>query len=95
MERVFKRPADGGGQIRWNFFQHRSEPGIWCAVPVDYAVPSFLCSDQWRFNSGDRVLRGFEPTLRPRVAMHGARLNGFFVFHRLSSATPGRSTRRS
>jgi hypothetical protein len=64
----------------WNFFRRAQEPDLWCAVPINKSVPSFLLSGAWRFG-GHRIRpAGF----RADAAHHADALSGFYLFHHLS-----------
>lgn len=66
----------------WNFFAHAREDGLWCAVPQAAPLPRFLLAGSWSFRAGGQPFYACAPHyLEPRVALHGARLNGFYLYH--------------
>ncbi len=78
----------------WNMFKRREEGEIWCAVPADAEVPRFLFSGEWDFSGQHpepRPLPGFQRS----IAHQSVRMNGFYLFQRLSpSAVPPQAGHR-
>jgi hypothetical protein len=80
---VSTRPANEwleASGCTYNVFRHRTKPELFCAVPVDQPVPSFIMREQWAFN---RSLHPSDPCpsgFRPQAAQDGARFNGFYLF---------------
>ena len=67
--------------IAFNLFKRRRTPDLYCAVPEDVAVPSFVASENWEFDGrADRART--PPGFNPRVARIASRMNGFYVFQR-------------
>src|SRR3954468_621466 len=62
-----------------NLFRREEKPDLYCAVPEDRAVPTFLRGDNWAFVgriSNAAALPGFQE----EQARSGVRLNGFYLF---------------
>ena len=77
----------------YTLFQHEDKPDLYCAVPEDRAVPTFLRGDHWAFVgriSEAAALPGFQE----EQARSGVRLNGFYLFmaHHSGFATGVRSS---
>ena len=64
----------------YNVFQHKTEPELFCAVPVDQPVPAFIMWEQWAFNQSLHPLDPCPPGFHPQAAQDGARFNGFYLF---------------
>jgi hypothetical protein len=63
----------------YNLFQREDKPDLYCAVPEDRAVPTFLRADHWMFVgriTKAAALAGFQE----EQARSGVRLNGFYLF---------------
>ncbi len=70
----------------FNLFRNRLRPMIICAVPEHSPIPSFINSDDWRF---DQVLRPADVTpvgFRSRTAQAGARFNSYYLFQTTAAA---------
>lgn len=67
-------------RLAYNLFRRRNEPDLYCAVPEDHPVPSFISGEAWDFggtlDSPVTTLRGFDP----QAARHGVRLTGYYLF---------------
>jgi len=65
--------------LTFNLFQHKDEPGLYCAVPEDRPVPAFLTGDEWGYadTMDAKALSGFDAT----VASASAKASGFYLFH--------------
>ena len=91
IELVLARPASGHRQPSptYTLFRREDKPDLYCAVPEDQSVPTFLRSAHWAI-----VGRITEATALPgfqeEQARSGVRLNGFYLFmahrSRLSTA---------
>ena len=68
---------------QWNRFRRRNE-GLWCAVPVDAAVPSFLFSGAWDYRDRHPEKQAIPDYCRG-VAQQSARINGFYLFQSISA----------
>ncbi len=68
---------------QWNMFSRRDE-GLWCAVPIDAAVPPFLFSGAWDYRERHPEKRAIPGYLRG-VAQQSVRINGFYIFQTLSA----------
>ena len=66
-------------------FKRREEGELWCAVPADTAVPRFLFSGEWDF-SGQHAEQRALPGFQRAVALQSVRMNGFYLFQKLSQA---------
>lgn len=67
-------------QPAYNLFRRREEPQLYCAVPEDYPVPSFIIGEAWDF--GGRLDNA---TVSPfgfdaQAARHGSALTGYYLF---------------
>lgn len=69
----------------WNMFKRREEGELWCAVPAETAVPRFLFSGEWDF-SGQHAEQRSLPGFQRAVALQSVRMNGFYLFQKLSKA---------
>ena len=67
--------------VSYNIFC-RPESDVYCAVPEDRPVPSFLLDGAWRFLG--KVEDGAAGAL-PRSARVAVRFNGFYIFHPFES----------
>src|SRR5919112_1428897 len=84
MERIDVIPARS--PLRWrepkpsyNLFRREDKPDLYCAVPEDHAVPTFLRGDHWAF-VGRITEAAALPGFRGDLANSGVRLNGFYLF---------------
>lgn len=77
-----RRDPNGAPSARltYNLFRRRMEPELFCAVPEDVPVPSFIGGGAWDF--GGRLVeeatapRGFDAG----AARQSIALNSFYVF---------------
>jgi hypothetical protein len=82
----------------YNLFRNRQRPQLFCAVPEDHPVPSFIEAEAWSF---ERVLRNQDVAplgFHDRAARAGVRYNGFYLFHAISreaSIVPSALPRRA
>jgi hypothetical protein len=77
----------------YTLFRRADKPDLYCAVPEDRAVPTFLRGDHWAFVgriSEAEALPGFQE----EQARSGVRLNGFYLFmaHHTAFAVGARSS---
>ena len=68
----------------YNFFRHRDEQHLICAVPEDGAIPGFITDKSWQL-----AHKVADPAAAPigfdkRAATQGMRLNGFYLFQNFS-----------
>ena len=63
----------------YNLFQHEDKPDLYCAVPEDRAVPTFLRGGHWAF-VGRITKAAALPGYQEEQARSGVRLNGFYLF---------------
>ena len=63
----------------YNLFRRKGEADLYCAVPADRAVPSFITKETWAFAQSLEleVLSGFDAT----AAEASVKANGFYLFH--------------
>ncbi len=63
----------------YNLFRRKDEADLYCAVPEDIAVPSFVTQETWEFAKSLEleVLSGFDAT----AAEASVQANGFYLFH--------------
>jgi len=66
----------------YNLFRRKGEADLYCAVPQDVPVPSFVTADEWEYACPVDVetLSGFDT----RAAQTSAAVNGFYLFHSAS-----------
>ena len=66
--------------LAFNLFRRKCLSDLYCAVPEDYAVPSFINPSDWEFggkvDETRRSPRGFDP----KAAAATVRYNGFYLF---------------
>ncbi|ACL57755.1 hypothetical protein [Methylobacterium nodulans] len=63
----------------YNLFRLKDPSGLVCAVPEDYAVPSFVTGSRWVFDGkldGSAHPLGFDRA----AAATAVRFNGFYLF---------------
>lgn len=75
---IYEPQGDAEGRS-WNFFRRSDEPDLWCAVPAERSVPTFLLSGAWQFGGHRTRPAGF----RPSAAVEAATLSGFYLFQHL------------
>ncbi len=68
---------------QWNMFRRRDEE-LWCAVPIDAAVPEFLFSGAWDYRNRHPEKQAI-PGYRRGVAQQSVQINGFYIFQLLSA----------
>jgi len=76
----------------YNLFSRNDAPDLYCAIPQDRPVPSFIdCNWQFKgsFDRSQRAPHGFIPT----VASASVRMNGYYVFMRYDSAPSSEGNR--
>jgi hypothetical protein len=63
----------------YNLFRRKGEADLYCAVPQDVPVPSFVTADEWEYARplDIETLSGFDAT----AARTSAATNGFYLFH--------------
>lgn len=79
-------------ECAYNFFRNNQRPKLFCAVPEDHPIPSFIGAEAWSF---ERVLRSQDvapPGFHDRAARAGVRYNGFYLFQITARAISGRQT---
>jgi len=97
MERIHvtsARPSLARGPSpTYNLFRREDKPDLYCAVPQDQAVPSFLRGDHWAF-VGTITKAATLPGFQEEQARSGIRLNGFYLFmaHQTGFAIGARSS---
>jgi hypothetical protein len=87
-------PADIDQALRgWLLFRHKAEPHLWCAVVHGHVLPDFLLTGAWQHHSREAaaLLIG---SFRQACAIHGAALNGFYLFQAITRG-PGRPAQRA
>jgi hypothetical protein len=74
-----KRRPIAAIELRYNLFRHKSQPGLCCAAPEHYPVPSFVTGEQWDFEGawGGPIS---PPGLKPPAAEPGLCVDGFHLF---------------
>ena len=64
----------------YNLFRRKGANALYCAVPEDITVPSFVTDERWEFSgkveAGSHAPVGFDIV----AAEAGARFNGFYIF---------------
>jgi len=70
--------------LTYNLFRHKSEADLYCAVPEDRPVPTFLTRDAWAYacSLDTIVIPGFDAT-----AGRTDKDNGFILFHQKQQST--------
>ena len=65
--------------LTYNLFRNKDVADLYCAVPQDQPVPTFLTEDKWNYDRAldVRTLSGFDAT----AASASAKINGFYLFH--------------
>ena len=63
----------------YNLFRRQNEEDLYCAVPVDVAVPSFVTDERWEWAQSLDVsqLSDFDA----EAAEISTNTNGFYLFH--------------
>ena len=74
---------DSVDQRQWHMFRRREEE-LWCAVPVESAVPRFLFSGAWDY-SDRHPERVAIPGYKRGVADQSMLINGFYLFQSLGA----------
>ncbi len=67
-------------ECAYNLFRNNQRPKLFCAVPEDHPVPSFIDAEAWSF---EQVLRSQDVApsgFHDRAARAGVRYNGFYLF---------------
>ena len=64
----------------FNLFRRKESPELYCAVPEDRAVPTFIAGDAWEFGGKVSEVASDPPGFDAKNADAGARLNGFYLF---------------
>ncbi len=69
----------------YNLFRRKDEADLYCAVPEDIAVPSFITQETWEFAQSLElgVLSGFDAT----AAEASVKANGFYLSHSAETGT--------
>jgi len=81
IEGVPARSALGQRELApsYTLFRREDKPDLYCAVPEDRAVPTFLRGDHWAF--AGRITRAAAfPGFQVDQARSSVRLNGFYLF---------------
>jgi len=63
----------------YNLFRREDKPDLYCAVPEDQTVPSFLRGEHWAFVGRIKQAAAL-PGFQEEQARSGVRLNGFYLF---------------
>lgn len=65
--------------LTYNLFRNKDVADLYCAVPQDQPVPTFLTEDKWNYDRAldIRTLSGFDAA----AASASAKINGFYLFH--------------
>ena len=64
----------------YNIFRRKDRPDLYCAVPEDRTIPSFLAPESWEFTGAVRAPSDAPPGFKERAARVGVRLSGFYLF---------------
>ena len=72
---------------RYNLFRREDKPDLYCAMPDDRPVPTFLHGNHWAF-VGQITEAAALPGFRADVARSGVRLNGFYLFMAHGTGSP-------
>ena len=67
----------------YNLFRRQNEEDLYCAVPVDVAVPPFVTDERWEWAQSLDVsqLSDFDA----KAAEISTNTNGFYLFHSTNS----------
>jgi hypothetical protein len=68
-----------------NLFRRRGTEDVYCAVPEDRIVPSFLKGHLWEFAGKLDERSAWPAGFNPTAAKAGIRYNGYYVFQRVPS----------
>lgn len=77
--------SSGYVKLAYNLFRHKDEVGLYCAVPQDRPVPTFLIEDKWDYArlADTRAQSGFDAD----AARASAEPDGFYLFGAKPSAS--------
>jgi len=64
----------------FNLFRRKRQQDLYCAVPEDYAVPSFLNPREWEFGGKVEHPAASPGGFDPKAASTSVRFNGFYLF---------------
>ena len=70
-------------QRQWHMFRRREEE-LWCAVPVESAVPPFRFSGHWDYRDRHPEQRAI-PGYQRGIADQSVLINGFYLFQLLGA----------
>jgi len=70
--------------VTYNLFRSEDLADLYCAVPEDRAVPSFVQAGAWSYD-GKLLDEGAPRAFDHAAAMIGVRFNGFHLFQDLGS----------
>ena len=76
-------------ECAYNLFRNNQRPKLFCAVPEDRFIPSFIDAEGWSF---EHVLRKHDVApsgFHDRAARAGVRYNGFYLFQVTAQGTSG------
>jgi hypothetical protein len=78
MKRSRQRQSEEVSMRTYNLFRRKNAADLYCAVPVDVAVPSFITDRKWEFAQAVDIgaLSGFDAA----AAEVSAAVNGFYLF---------------
>jgi hypothetical protein len=64
----------------YNLFRRREYPALYCAVPEDQPVPTFLSGERWEFACRADKTSAARGGFNLEAAENGARTRGFYLF---------------
>ncbi len=65
--------------IIYNLFRHKDEADLYCAVPADRPVPTFLTEGEWEYTHSPDITA--LPDFDAAATSRPIRENDFFLFH--------------
>jgi hypothetical protein len=73
--------STGGGIMRtYNLFRSKGSDALFCAVPEERSVPSFLTAHRWEFSGRIDGVRKNPVGFDGKAAAASMRFNGFYLF---------------
>ncbi len=68
-------------ECAYKIFRNIERAEIFCAVPEDHVLPSFVVAEVWSFDRMLRIQDIAPPGFHNRGAQAGVRFNGFYIFY--------------
>lgn len=80
-----RAPGTAKRECTYYLFRNKQRPHLICAAAINRSLPGFLLSEEWLFEGSLGVSDAAPPGFREGPAATGIRLNGFYLFHCLST----------